>query len=207
MGKMVVVPARGRRGHPPRVPRPVKSYVRRSIFRANEQKMRDYDLSTVFATLPNTWVEQDVSTVGEGDALYQREGREIRITSLEIKCTFHVVDNPGNTFRVVIGLFNGTQATPLATAGVSYDNILVPVACRNFLMKKYFDKYICINTASETDRYFHYFKKFKKPIVIKFGDDTSTYPDKRLFVSIMSDSGAVTHPYVAAGYSLTRFQG
>lgn len=186
------------------IPRPVKKYVNNQIIRMGENRLRDYDLSTTFSVIGNTWVELDASTVSQGDALYNREGRTVHIRSLEIKSMLHAVDTT-NTFRIVIALFNGSSATPLATSGVLIDNILTGESCRNYLIKKYLDKYICVNSTNDPDKPFNYYKKFKTPITVKYGDDTSTYPDKRLIIAMISDSGAVAHPYVATGYSITRY--
>lgn len=187
------------------VSRPIKSAIQNQVIRMGERRLRDYDLSTAFAVVGNTWVELDASTVAQGDALFNREGRTLHVTSLEINCMLHAVDTTSNTFRIVIALFNGATATPLATSGLLIDNIMTKESCRNYLIKKYVDKYVSVNTTSDPDRPFKYFKKFKKPISIRYGDDTSTYPDKRLMICMISDSGAVTHPYVSTGYSITRF--
>lgn len=199
------------------IPRPVKRYVHRAIARNIENKYAIGDLNAVFGSIPATWTEQVLVNPSQGVTPQTRLGNKIKIKSLEMKgvmaggCAENVLDDPYNVVRIVIGLYNGSDTTPLTDAPAVMD---APITTRLYsqaqLIKKYYDKYFHFNAVSVEknggDGYasntvgFRYYKRFKKPLWITWGDDSTTYPTKYLIMSALSDSGAVPHPGFIAGY-------
>jgi len=212
------------RGVPPaqRVPRGVKAYVAKAIDRNIENKHLGDSLDNTFDSLPNTWTELNVCNPAQGDTAQSRTGRQIKIKSIEIRGVIvqasveSALDEPYNTVRVVLGLYN-TSDTPLADSGTTIDGFVTTnLSTRAYLIKKYLDKYIAMGVSSTekgggdgyapTVRTFKYFKRFKKPIVVMYGDDTTDYPNKRLILSMVSDSSVVPNPGFYHGYYLCTFE-
>ena len=209
MGKMVMV--KRRKGRPRKIPPSFKTFVKKEIEKNIENKVNTLDLDDNFLTVGTTWVEHIMCNPAQGDGMTQRSGRQIKIKSLEIKGVLSAaadgsaLDENRCIVRIIIGLFQGTVATPLATAGATINSpITRDQMTRGRLVTKYLDRYVPLDVTSTEkgagDGYapqqkgFRYFKRFNKPITITYGDDTATYPDKLLFLSMISDSAAVPNP-------------
>lgn len=204
------------------VSKPIKRYVNRVVRKNTELKGYGIELPSVFASVGTTWNEQVMLNPAQGTAEIQRVGRKIKIHSIEVKGVLAqgsnetALDDSYNVMRIVIGLFDGDETTPLATAGANMHAIIQKqYATRGALLRKFFDKYIVLNVqASEPgdgDGYapqvksFNYYKRFKKPITMTWGDDTVNYPDQKLMMCVLSDSNAVVNPGFIAGYWMVRY--
>lgn len=185
------------------VPLPVKKYVKREIKKNVENKMIVWNAAAQFNFLTTAWTELDVSAIGQGTGLIQRVGRQVKLQSLEINMLLDRVDAT-QTFRVIIGLYSGQVVTPLQTAGVTM-NTVVTRNNQNGLIKKYLDKYIVCDATQRSIANFKYYKYYKRPIQITWAQDAAQ-PDKKLIVSIISDSGAAAHPFSSYGRLVLRFE-
>lgn len=201
-----------------------KGYVEKLIHRNIEDKHVSYSLVTHAGTITDTWIELNISDIAQGYTGITRVGRKINLTALEIKGVIGsgsdelATDDPYNVVRMMVALwYGGGGTTPLGTAGVTLNQpVTKDQNSRNFLMRKYVDKYIPLEVTSTEkgagDGYtpqlktVRYYKRFKKPIGIQFGDDNAIYPDKRLMISFLSDSTAATSPGFVAGYWMLHFE-
>lgn len=205
------------------VPPSVRAYVRRAIDYNVEDKHISYNLDTLFSSVSNNWTEANVCNPDQGDTVSTRVGRRIRIKSIEIKGIFLggisdlSTDDVYNTVRIVIGVYQGTSNTPLAAGGQGYDNPLIATSGTSAgqrLIKKYYDKYHAIQTCGKglgagyapVPREFEYYKRFKKPIVVTYGDSTDDYPSKALIMSVHTDSLAASNPGFVCGYVMCKFE-
>lgn len=204
------------------VPRNIKSYVNRTMAKVVEKKHIIKNMVSSFGSIPSTWIESDMSTTPQGDGVSEHVGRSLLLKSLEIRgvvnssAVGNILDDGWNVLRVIVGLFDGSVSTPLQTAGISFnDAYFKSVGGSANLIKKYMDRYIALPVTGvekgNGDGYtpgmktFKYYKKFKKPIKITYSDGTSNYPDRRLIVACISDSGSVPHPGFVAGYMVARY--
>lgn len=207
------------------VPKAVKSYVQRAIDASNENKYKVYSLVTQFGSLGNTWTETALTTITQGVGKEQRIGNRIRIKSLEIKGIISaganqvLADDAWNVTRMVVGVYDGpTSLTPLATAARGMNDPIRKdyLSANGLLRKKYVDKYIPLMVTSTEkgggDGYapqlktVKYYKQWKKGILVQWSNDTATYPNCNLVVSLLSDSIVVTHPGFVAGYMVLTFE-
>lgn len=196
------------------VSKAVVSYVNRTISRNVEKKFYPIQLTNEFSSISTTWVEEDTCAVAQGVSYGGRIGNKIRITSFELQgvISTQAADNY-NTIRIVLALWEqGAGTSPLATLGnapptYGVDSpIKTKYGTKGLMLRKFWDKYILLEEGTGKSKCLNYYKKFKKPIEIQYGDNTTTYPSKRLILSVISDSGAVTHPYMSAGYFITNFE-
>lgn len=203
----------------------VKNYVE-ARFDANQEDKRSlFYLQDTFASVGNAWIELLLNGPPQGTQAGNRTGNRIRLRSIELKgflvqgSNELVTDDAWNEFRMVLGLYSGASNVPLADAAVPLGGALDPAVmpARARLLRKYVDKWIPMNVTSTEqgagDGYtpsvqvVSYKKSFgKRGIVITFGDDTTTYIDKRLILSMTSDSAAVTNPGFTHGYVLVKYE-
>lgn len=206
------------------IPRAFKYYVNKSIHRNIENKFYTGSLVTVWSSVANAWIEQDLCYPAQGDGISARTGSSIKIRSIEIKGVIaqgsneSAVDDSYNIMRIVIARYNGGNlTTPLATAAASMNTPITNEFYTNGVMRqKYLDKYIPLNVQSteqgEGDGYcpqvksFKYYKKFKKPVTIRFGDSGTTNVTQRIMMACISDSAAIVNPGFVAGYWKVMFE-
>lgn len=193
-----------------------KKQMYKAIHNNIENKLTYGTMTTHFSSISNTWAEQALTIVSQGTSLNQRAGNKIRIKSVEIKGVLaqgsneSLLDDPWNVVRCVIGLWNCDNITPLSTGSWPMERILRNSFCPKGLIKKYMDKYIPLQVTSTEKgggdgytpcvRTFKYFKAFKKGLLINFGDNSTNYPDRKIIVSMISDSGALVNPGFVTGY-------
>lgn len=204
--------------------RALKSMVVRQIDRNVENKQITVSLNATYGAITSNWTESDLTNVAEGVTGNGRIGRKLKLRSIEVKGVMatgdseSLADDPYNVVRIVIGLWSGSAgATPLGTALTTINApIRKNLGTRNFLIRKYYDKYIPLSVTSTEkgggDGYtpqtklISYFKRFKRPILITYGDDTVTYPDKRFIFAAISDSSGVPSPGFIAGYIVVSYE-
>lgn len=183
--------------------------IARSIVARNVESKQYYtDLAGSFNILNTTPAEVDTCHPVQGTGLQGRIGRQIKIKSIEIKAVFVGADAT-QVFRLVLASCNGTTTTPFNTTyGVTTINALIKYnTMRNLLRKKYLDRFITMDTVHETFiKQFRYYKRFKKPILMTWGDDADAYPNQRLILMCTSDSGAPAHPFVSQGWCCVTYE-
>lgn len=196
----------------------------RKIDQNIENKQITVSLQATYGAITTNWTESDLTNISQGTGSANRIGRKIRIKSIEIKGVIAngdaetALDDPYNVVRCVIGLWAGPAgSTPLATA---LTTIQAPIrknlGTRNYLVTKFLDRYIPLTVTSTEkgagDGYtpmlksFKYYKRFKTGILITYGDDTTSYPDKRLILGMVSDSTAVPSPGFVVGYLVMTYE-
>lgn len=199
----------------------ITAIVKKEINKSQDWHFYQETLPAVLGSVPNSWVEVDICPkITEGDDVTNRTGREIKIGSILIEGTYGPgaivsgADDPFNTMRIVVATFKGAvSATPLQSAGVDlHSAILKKSVGGNLLNKLYLDKYLACNvTESVASGYvpeiktFKYYKKFKNPIVVNYSSSAGTYPDTKLFISMISDSVTVVNPGFFAGRYIIKF--
>lgn len=202
----------------------IRRMVKNIIDRNVENKQTTGNMVSSFSSLTSTWTEIDPTNIIQGTSGNTRIGRKIKVKGLEIKCVISsganelLTDDPYNVVRIVIGIWNGSGgASPLGTALTTIDApIRKQLGTRNFLIKKLLDRYVTLMVTSTEKgggdgytaglRLFKYYHKFRKPLTITWGDDTATYPDRRLIISMVSDSSAITNPGVIRGYFVMSYE-
>jgi len=164
-----------------------------------------------------------INLLAQGTGSNERIGNQVKIRSIEMKMVIStgtalsVLDDSFNVLRMVLALWGGNTTTPLATAPATTMNkpIRSGLSGAGFI-KKYLDKYIPITVtcpeASGGDGYtpglrqIKYYKKFKIPLPITFATNATTYPDKRLILSMISDSSVTPHPGIINGYYVVCYE-
>jgi len=209
------------------VSRSVRRYVRNVLDRHVEDKFQSYniaDAGTAFGSVGNAWQEFSVGLPAQGLTGATRVGRRIRLKYLKlygIICqgsSGALLDDAYNATRIVVALWSGTSGTtPLQTSAfpMGYPLMKMTSLPGNGLIRKYLDRYIALNSngteKGQGDGYvpgirtFKWFKRFTN-LYINFADDTYTYPDKRLQISMISDSSANPNPGFVTGHIVLCFE-
>lgn len=205
-----------------RVTPSVKKYVNKVVHSNIENKYFVTDMVTGYGSIPSAWVERDVCYPVQGDGISDRTGQQIKIRSIEIKGVIaqgsseSAVDDAYNVLRIVLALYNGQDFTPLGALATMNQPITTEFNTAGQMRKKYMDKYIALNVVSteqgEGDGYvpqvksFKYYKKFKRPVTIRFGDSGTVNQQNRIVLSMLSDSAGVPNPGFVAGYMKVLFE-
>jgi len=200
-----------------------KGFVKKMIHANIENKYVVSYPSVNFETINDDWTEFDFCSPSQGDGLFQRTASQISVRSIELKMVMSngsaetLLDDPYNVVRMVIGQYHGSDDAPLTTAGAGInDPIMTAISTKANLVKKFYDKYITLQVTGtekgQGDGYtpqlkqISYYKMFKKPLRITWGDGGDDYPSSRLIISMISDSSATVHPGVVNGYIKVMFE-
>lgn len=220
-GKMIVTKKNYKKGYPKKFVTTKQMY--KAIHRNIENKMIFSPLHVDFADIPTgQWAEASLMLVSQGTANGQRIGNVIRLKSLEINGVLSNTDHTPDTqmpiviVRVIIALWaGGTVTTPLQSSTWNLDVPLRTTNAPQGLLKKYYDKYIVLNSSVGTmgapygaiQRRFKYFKMFRKGLTIDFGQSPTTTPNKRLIMSIAHDyTLGAPNPGLVGGYWATSYE-
>lgn len=207
-----------------KVSRATKSYVNRMISKNQEDKRLIYNLGGggFFSSITNAWEERSLCEPTQGDTSITRTGNKIKIKSILVRGVISggvnelLTDDAYNIVRCIISWYKPSTSTPLATAGSLLGSyITCATTMRNYMEHKMLDKYITFQVTSTekgggdgytpTLKQFKYYKRFYNKY-ITFGDDTATYPNRRLMMACISDSGAVTNPGFLTGHIVVTFE-
>lgn len=216
------------RGKPARrnyVPRPVKSYVRRAIDRNVEDKFNQLSLVSRWGSLNTTWNEYSFFQPAQGTTGIDRVGGRIRMKSLQITGIIangsqeSALDDPYNVVRIVIAMWKGNSTVNPCTGTPMNQPIMkeIQAATGASLEWLFLDKYIPLQVTSTEKgggdgytpglRTFKYYLKIPyKFSTVTFGDASITYPNRRIIMSVLSDSSATVNPGFVAGYAKWRFE-
>lgn len=224
MGRLVKVPRTPKKPLSAPAVKVVKKIIDRKLDTNIEDKRLELSLVSNLGSVSSAWTELDpISSITQTVAEGGRVGRAIRVKSIEIKGVLAnassqiATDDGYNVMRLCICQWQTTQVSPMAYASVGMNNKLDTVNMgRGQLEKVYLDRYIPLNVASTEkgagDGYcpmtklFTWYKRFKKPLLVKWSDDNATYPNHRIIISCLSDSSAITHPGFVAGYIYIRYE-
>lgn len=218
-GKMIL--AAKRRPYKPKKKVATIAYVNRAIHKNIENKFDYGALNATFASVGNTWTELAFGLVNRGTEVRQRIGNSITVKSIQLEMVIvggavnSVADDARNTIRMVLASWDGASNAPLGTAtwNMNYPirSTLGPTG--SSMLKKYYDKYITLTSPGPDDtgyipgmRKVSYYKYFKKGYKMDFADATADYPDKRLILSMISDSALVPNPGVTNGYFVITYE-
>lgn len=205
------------------VSKKIKRYVQNAIRYNVEDKYQQFALGTNFSSVGLTFVEQNVSNVARGTQAFERIGSEIKIKSIYFRGilqgaqTGSVADDSNSSIRLILGLYNTAYGglTPMATSGFNGLNLGTWINKKNCtqMQWKFMDKLIFLPaqaTASTgylpTGRVVKFYKKFKRPIRIRYFDDNPGTAANSLIFSMASDSGAVVHPGFTYGSIVIRYE-
>lgn len=199
-----------------------KPFIRRVVRAMAEHKQTTGPMNGSWGSVGAAWQEVDlVSGISEGTAIYNRVGRKISVTALEIKGVLMggaqgiiTGDDLYNNMRILIYIGraqkSGSSITPLATAGVSINTPLRRYTynfCSQVLRNRYIgitNQPIDADTAAPGHKNYNVYIRFKKPLVIQYTGSGNHTNQTQLWVSMISDSSAVPNPGFTSGYySLT----
>lgn len=204
----------------------MRDIAKRVVDANTEDKVMWQKLPTNFSSI-GIWNEQNICKPAQGTASNQRVGKKIKVKSIEIKGTIaagssaSALDDPYDTVRIIVATWNAANDTPMttleaATAGMINSPVKKGVDDFALLIKKYLDKYIPLTAVCTEkgagDGYvpqlktFKFYKRFKNGLPITFSDEGVTYPEKRLCLSMGSDSVAIPHPGFTDGYVIVHFE-
>lgn len=208
--------------------------VKSIVAAGSEQKVTTALLLDNYPSVGTAWRELEFQDLAEGHSSMQRIGDRFRIKSITFRGTLMGAQTAGiaedvyNQFRIVIAIWRqDAGATPLATLNANLDDPLNPREAaafdgidppllKNKMVSKLFDrKYMLITrglSRYDANQYIPavrkvYFKKVWPGLgyEIKYGDTGLGYPDKRLIISMVSDSAAVPHPGFIDGWVMMKF--
>lgn len=202
-----------------------KKRARRIMAAAAEKK---YFNSTYvnFASLNNIWHEYLFGMMDQGVANERRIGNRVEISSINIRLTIEsgntggIFDDAHETIRIILAVWDrkdrettvSTQLEELSPR--TYLSDPVTRTTMPGLKRKMLDKYIHLvpqgTNMGDTGytavlKEFKYQKKFKKPIVITYKDNSSLRPDQVLALSMISDSSVTPHPGAISGWVSWRY--
>lgn len=202
-----------------RVPRPVARYVRSQIDRHVEDKEFVLPL-TNYPSISTTWSEYSLFQPAQGTTVSTRIGNRIRMKSIQMYGVMAggqselLTDDPYNVVRIVIAMYKGMSGvTPLNSIGLDLNTPITRVSGSNLgssIERVLYDRYVTFSVASTekgggdgytpTLRTVRYYKRMYKNNIVSFGDNTITYPDRRIIWSVRTDSAANPSPGFIAGY-------
>lgn len=204
------------------VTKSVKRYVAKAIDRSTENKQVYQTLASNWGSVGNSWIEVNLCNPAQGLTETTRIGRKIRIKSINLRGimvggqTNTVADDKYNVVRIIIGLYTygPSGSNVLNTAGAT---ISQPITknwnTKGMLIKKFYDKYITLPVAGLDStgyvglpKQWKYFKRLGKGILVNYADDSSSYPNKAIVMSVISDSTAVANPGFISGYGLISYE-
>lgn len=198
--------------------------VKRIANAASETKHLDNttDLNVTFGSVSTTWQESAFEHISQNTSGSGRIGTKIAIKSLWIEGIFAqgssgtAADDMYNILRIVIALWRQPEAgeTPFQSQSVTVPTLNDPIVkgddtCHG-MIKKYYDKTFRLESngveRASGDGYvpklykFKYYKRFKKPIIMRWPGSNGTTPSCRLILSMISDSAIIPNPGFLSGF-------
>lgn len=190
----------------------VKRYVQKAIHRDTENKFGNLNLTANFSSVGSAWVEYEVTNIPQGSVISQRTGNQIRLRGYYVGGTIVggqsnlASDDNRNTLRIVIALWDSSNATPLTTNGADLNSLIAKeTSAGKGLVKKYVDTIIELRSPGRDSTGYlpamRYFKKFLKlhNTLIRYSGAGSTTAQRKLIISMVSDSLVISHPGFTQG--------
>lgn len=199
-----------------KVPTTVKRYVRRQVNKNVENKFKLADMTTNFSSVGSAnWTELELNTIATGTAISERVGNEVKLMGFALDGTIVggqsnlASDDNRNTFRIVLALWDATNAVPLATNGANLSSLITSrTVAGKGLIRKFIDKTFNLPSPGRDStgympsmKRIHIFKKLYR--IIKYYGSATTNGNNKLILSMISDSALVSHPgFVNGRWSL-----
>lgn len=180
---------------------------------------KGFQLMTTMAldSVGTAWREYDlIGQIVPGAGANARIGRRIEIVSVRFRGVLTggaVGGGPADEYynNVRIMIYSMRQAktvalTPAATAGYVINTPLNKIYMPG-LDKVLYDKYFgftnqpwAANSCAPGTESIDFYHRFKKPVLCQFAGDVINTNQFQIYVSMVSDSGAVPHPGMTSGY-------
>lgn len=196
--------------------------ARRVVRRMAETNRLVGALNTGFGAVTTAWSWTRFAPA-QGSASTSRIGRVCYLHGLTIHGTLaggqsnSTLDDPTNQFRIHVGVWDPDVATPpCGTLGVQ--DLLIPgVEPRNLnasqLKRTLFDKTYLLQTKGRdstgylpVQRQIKIHLRFKKPIKMSWTDEATSYPNKYVYLQMVSDSIALPSPGFVSGYYIWTYK-
>jgi len=195
----------------------IKRIVNKLIVRKSEKKFNIVGLPATFGSVGTAWIETDFTNLSQGSAQGNRIGDSINAYSIGFKGVFAggqsnlATDDVRNTVRIILAWWDGRSSTPCATNAVALSSLIQSDETTGAgLIKILYDRTFYLQSPGRDStgympalRYLKFYKKLNRKI--NYLTTTSTTSQKRLIMSVISDSAVVSHPGFISGYGLFKF--
>lgn len=192
--------ARRRRAHTKVPAKATRKYVKREIVKfAKKTVETKYFPTNASDVVDFSGVIQGVTGIPQGDTDLTRDGDSAYLLGISVNYSF-IIGDTTQSCRIILFRWNQdtAAANPLVTDILDASGgILAPLSnyvMDNYRMKKFTILYDRIHalSANGTERVTrHFYKKLKSKVSF---DAATTNGKGKLFILVISDSGAVTHP-------------
>jgi len=196
-----------------------KAVIKRVVHSLSEYKSQQFTLVSLFPSISSSWIEQDIlgSIIQGTDAFGQRVGRQISVSSLQIKGLLFGgatgsggLDDYYNDIRMVVMRTKidklGGAITPLTASGITINSPLTKNSIAG-LDKVYSDKYIGLTNnpygnalCAPAHRAINMYLKFKTPLKITYTGTGADRNQTQLYICLISDSGIIPSPGMTVGF-------
>lgn len=177
-------------------PRPMTTRrVKQIVKGMAEKKYKHLDYDTTFDQVGTFY---PLANIAAGDAQEQREGDTIQVTRVDLHYRVTKADN-SNTVRIIVFSKKG-NAVPANLSEIlestsQYGIISEYNHERTYPFKVYYDKCVTVNADKDVSPVFNH--SIPLNLRLKYtGVNATDYGDCNLWMVILSDSGAATHPSV-----------
>lgn len=206
--------------------RRVRAIVKKEIDKSTEDKTWTLTLPSRFSSISSAWTEFSCFQPEQGLNVDDRVGNRIRLKSILLKGVIAqgssqiITDDAYNVVRIVIAIWKGQAGiTPLGTAGTTINQPVdhISLATQGAgLEKVLYDQFVTLQVTGtekgEGDGYtpqlkkWMFYHKWTKWNNINFGDNSVTYPDRRVVISMISDSAGSPNPGFIVGYMVFKWE-
>lgn len=173
---------------------------------------------TNFGSINTSWREYDLSNITQGTDLAYRIGRRIRITGVSIRGVIVGgqanlgTDDSRNVVRIVLALWDSSTNSPCTTNTVGLEDMINKRTPEGKgLFRKYVDKYLPLTSPGRdsvgympAQRSINIFKKMN--VDVTYDSSVSTTANRRVILSMISDSTLVTNPGFVTGFYTVFFE-
>lgn len=200
---------RTRRSQPKTKPRPRSAIDRlqsRKISRLekviNTRELKWQDVGGVAASTTWNGTLGNLFSPAQGDTDITRDGDRVAIERIEFRCNGGMTGAGANQFRCIIlrdktgaigttatnVLYSGTMGTANAAQGPYNEDLR-----QNF--EVLYDKIVKVDAVSNYQFYFKYLKRWKKPKLVYFNNNTTTINKGQIKVLFIADTLAPNFAY------------
>lgn len=197
----------------------VKRYVQKAIHKDVETKFANLNLTANFSSIGSGWTEYEMTNISQGTGISSRVGNQIRLRGLFIGGsivggqTNLATDDNRDTMRIIIALWDSANAIPLTTNLADMNSLVAKeTSAGKGLVKKYVDTIVQLRSPGRDSTGYlpalRYFKKFVKlhNTLVRYAGSASTTANRKLVISMISDSALVSHPGFTQGRHTLYFE-
>lgn len=156
-----------------------------------------YDYYQPLISVSTTAQIINLCPVLQGDGIGEYRGNSISALSLLVRLSVDGADDTNGIRMIIFRDKNATGGAPIGVGGIlqDTDNYLSPLAnSERGRWQILYDK-IFVTSAGGPDRQIDkYFKVFKKPKLVSYAGDANAPQRGTIYMLIISDSAAATHP-------------